>query len=483
MFHRLLCATLTCFTATLLIAKDPLHQTVDLKLGESLPLTLQDGSAATVKLVDLQESFGKVWGEVYRAEVTVEINGKRGTLLSGMYNLPKRIGGVQVDCPITKSLRNNSHINHWQLEADARLRIWSKGSPWINPDDFQYPVKQKWFASQTSFSNEPVAPRPRRQLYYHAGLDLGGSEGLTEVVAATDAIIVSHGDDVLPKHAKDTPVNKRYDVLYLLDERGWYYRYSHFHSFDPRRRLGERVKKGSRLGLIGKEGGSGGWTHLHFEIKSRQPSGKWGTEEGYAFLWQSYLQEHKPDLIAVARPSYVVFADQPIRFDASKSWSRHGAIKSFEWIHADGTKTTGPVSTITYPRPGTYFSTLKITDGKGHVDYDFVRAKVFSRRNIEKQPPRMHLTYHPTFNLKPGTEITFKGRSFYFTHGEEVWDFGDGSPKVRTKSDGNVVQRAKDGYVTVKHRYRKPGHYLVHVKRSDEDGNPAEDRLHIHIEE
>lgn len=467
----------------LMPAKPPLHKTVDLKLGETANITLTDGSLAKIRLVDLQESFGKVWGEVFRAEVTVEVNGVKKTILSGMYNLPQSIGDVQIDCPITKSLRNNSHINHWQLEKDARLRIWPKNSPWIDPGDFQYPVRQKWFASQTSFSNEPVAPRPRRQLYYHAGLDIGGSEGLTEVIAATDALVVSHGTNQLAAHAADTPVQKRYDVLYLLDARGWYYRYSHLHSIDESVRLGARVKKGQRLGRIGKEGGSGGWTHLHFEIKSLQPSGKWGTEEGYAFLWQSYLKEHQPDLIAVARPSYVAFTDQKVQFDASKSWSRSGEIRSFEWTHPDGTKSKGPMTTIQYRKPGTYFSTLKITDSQGRVDHDFARAKVFSKKNMERQPPRLHLTYHPTFNLRPGTEITFKGRAFYFTHGEEIWDFGDGSPKLRTKSDGNVNQRAKDGYVIVKHRYRKPGHYLVHVKRTDEHGNPAEDRLHLHIEE
>ena len=37
---------------------------------------------------------------------------------------------------------------------------------------------------------------------------------------------------------------------------------------------------------------------------------------------------------------------------------------------------------------------------------------------------------------------TFKGRAFYLAHGEEVWDFGDGTPKVKTKSDGNVKLRA-----------------------------------------
>lgn len=462
-------------------AKQPLHQTYDLSLGESVTVSLS-GSKTTIKLIDLKESFGTVWGEVYRAEVTVEVNGERTTLLSGMYNLPQPIGGVQIDCPITKSLRNNSHINHWQLEKDARLRVWPADSPWIGRKDFLYPVKQKWFASQTSFSNEPVAPRPRRQLYYHAGLDIGGAEGLTEVVAATDALVVSLGTEILAGHEKDTPINKRYDVVYLLDERGWHYRYSHFHSIDESVKLGERIKKGRRLGLIGKEGGSGGWTHLHFEIKSRQPSGKWGTEDGYAFLWQSYRQQYQPKLIAVARPSYVAFTDQTIHFDASKSWSRNGPIRSFEWTHSDGAKSEGPQTSVSFRQPGSYFSILKITDRVGNVDYDFVRAKIFSRKNIEQQPPRLHLAHHPTFNLKPGTEITFKARCFYFTHGEEEWDFGDGSPRVKTKSDGNVKQHAKDGYAIVKHSYRQPGHYLVHVRRRNEHGYLAEDFLHIHIE-
>ena len=133
-----------------------------------------------------------------------------------MYRLPQRVGQFsrltvqsRGDCaPVATSIIG-------QLEKDARLRVWPADSPWIKPESFGYPVKQSWFASQTSFSNEPVAPRPNRQLYYHAGLDIGGAEALTEVVAATDAVIVSHGLDVHPDHAEDTPIQPRYDVLYL----------------------------------------------------------------------------------------------------------------------------------------------------------------------------------------------------------------------------------------------------------------------------
>lgn len=126
----------------------------------------------------------------------------------------------------------------------------------------------------------------KRSIYYHSGLDIGGSEGLVEVIAATDGLVVSVGDVVFDGHKQDTPVSPRYDVVYLLDGRGWYYRYSHLKEIDKTIVPGRIVTRGDRIGLLGQEGGSGGWSHLHFEIKSRQPSGKWGRQEGYAFLWE-----------------------------------------------------------------------------------------------------------------------------------------------------------------------------------------------------
>jgi hypothetical protein len=92
-------------------------------------VALPNGERATIKLLSLRESRGEVWGEVYRAEVDVLVNGERATLVSGMYQLPVTVGGVQLDCPITGGLKANSHIDHWALEKNARLRIWPKGSP------------------------------------------------------------------------------------------------------------------------------------------------------------------------------------------------------------------------------------------------------------------------------------------------------------------------------------------------------------------
>jgi hypothetical protein len=57
-----------------------------------------------------------------------------------------------------------------------------------------------------------------------------------------------------------------------------------------------------------------------------RPSGKWGTEEGYAFLWEAYQRQYKPQLIAVARPHHLIWAGEKVTLDGSKSWSRDGQI-------------------------------------------------------------------------------------------------------------------------------------------------------------
>ena len=464
----------------------PLFETVDLNVGETTRLA---DNGASVRLIGVNETRGEVWGEIAQPEVTVEVNGETATLVAGVYRLPSVVGGVQIDCPITGGLKKNSHIDHWALEKDARLRVWpGPDAPWIRPGTFGYPVRQKWFASQTSFSNEPVAPRPNGQLYYHAGLDIGGCEELVEIVAATDALIVSVGNRILPGHepASGSPVQPRYDVLYLLDARGWYYRYSHLHSFTDGLKPGKKVQLGDSLGRLGKEGGSGGWTHLHFEIKARQPSGKWGTQDGYAFLWQGYRELFDPEIIAVARPGHVLFAGDTITHDGLRSWSKRGTLEQYAWTFSDGTGAHSGSVERTYPDPGTFIETLQVTDDTGATDYDFVRAKVFDRDADGKpiDPPRLHATFHPTLKpVRTGQAVTFKVRAFNTTHGEETWDFGDGSPYRNTKSDGNVEQRAQDGYAMIEHTYDSAGDYLVHVWRTNEHGHHAEDRLHLRVVE
>src|SRR5262245_27537976 len=172
----------------------PLFATVDIDRGEARDVTLSDDSKVAVKLIDVDETRDSLRAALRLARVKIEINGRAATLTSGNYRLPVTVGGAQVDCPATKGLyRNHDKFeDSWGLDKDARLRLWPEKSPWTKSGTFVYPAKQRWFASPTQIGNEPSyvdggdLPLPGRQIYYHSGNDIGGCEGMVDVVSTCD---------------------------------------------------------------------------------------------------------------------------------------------------------------------------------------------------------------------------------------------------------------------------------------------------------
>lgn len=454
-----------------------LHQTVDLARGEAQEIPLSNGAKVTVKLLDLEETKESICSAVWLSRVKVDVDGKEIWLTAGTYNLPVTVGAVQIDCTVTRGPYENAADDYWSLEKDARLRVWPAGSPLLEPGTFVYPVRQRWFAADTQISNEPVIVDARPgKLYYHSGLDLGGAEGLTDVVSATDGLVVCAGKEFLAGHEKGSiPGYKweRYnkDQVFVLDDRGWYHGYVHLKTIDVR--AGQKVTMGQKLGLLGKEGGSGGWAHLHYEIRRLMPNGKWGTENGYPFLREAYIRQYEPPLLAVAGPIHHQLAavGQPVQFDGSLSRSNVGDLTSLEWSGA----TPGAKTSKTYEKPGYYTETLKVVDSKNNVDYDFAFIEVIDPKAPKELPPRLHAACAPTFGLKPGDPVTFQVRTWNTQEGQETWDFGDGTPGVTTLS-GNA-------YAETVHRYEKPGRYLARVERSASSGAKGTAVLQVRVGE
>lgn len=466
---------------------EPLFTLVDLKIGEEAPVALPNGDTVRVKLLDVREKRDSLRNAVREAVAVVVVDGTEVEIPSSTYHLPQTVGKVQVDCPVTKGYEGSGV---WAMDADARLRLWPAGSPWIRPGTFEYPAKQKWFATDTQMGNVPCYVNAcdipgQADIYYHYGLDIGGCEKRTEIVAATDGTVVS----LKGKNLDGVPqiVSPRYDVLYLCDGRGWYYRYSHLAEFDPALELGGTVKMGQRIGLLGKEGGSGGWTHLHFGIWCRMPSGRWGSLDGYCFFWQAYHSKHGTQLQAVARPHRLIWAGETAELDGSRSYSAKGAghIAAYEWTFGDGSTASGAKVMRRYEKPGAYCETLRVTDKDGRSGIDFAVVHACDPGRPKDAPIAIHATYHPTFDLKPAREILFKVRSFNFdpADGEETWDFGDGTPSVTTRSDGNRESLNLNGYAVTSHCYEKPGRYLVTVSRTNKRGEQALTRLCVEVEE
>ncbi|MCK5805823.1 MAG: hypothetical protein KAI66_23530, partial [Lentisphaeria bacterium] len=70
--------------------------------------------------------------------------------------------------------------------------------------------------------------------------------------------------------------------------------------------------------------------------------------------------------------------------------------------------------------------------------------------------------------------------------GEEIWDFGDGSPSVSVQSVPNGSTPAQKhspvGYAATQHAYEKPGHYIATATRTAPNGLTATTRLSILVE-
>ncbi|MCX7670870.1 MAG: PKD domain-containing protein, partial [Anaerolineae bacterium] len=474
-------------SAILKLARRPIHSVpaaVDLKIGEQATVKLCDGRTATLKLLGVEEKRDSLRKAVRSALVKVEVNGQPLTLPCATYHLPVNAGGVQIDCPIIKAY--NEGGDHWGLDADARLRLWPAGYPWITPGTFRHPLNQRWFASHTLMANQigDGEQIKKKTVYYHWGLDFGGAEGLEPVLAATDGVAVSVAGDLLEKDKYPPLVKPRADVVYLRDNRGWFYRYSHLDSIDPAVTLGARVKMGQKIGVLGKKGASGGWAHLHFDIVAPQPSGRWGILEPYALVWEAYHNAHPLAMLqAVARPHQLAAVGETVTLDGSRSWCRNGQtnIVSYLWTFSDGKTARGAKVQRRYDKPGGYSEILKVADNAGNISYDFAVVRVLDPNQSDQSPPFIHAAYWPTFGLKAGDEITFKVRSFGVApdEGEEEWDFGDGTPPVRVRSDGNAQTHAPDGYAVTTHRYRDAGHYLVKVSRANRRGETATARLSV----
>ncbi len=472
-------------------ALEPLFRSVDLDVGESADVTLSDGRTVRVTLAALEERRCSMREAVRRAEVTVKVDGAEAKLVCAMYNLPKTVGPAQIDCPVTRGYTVGSSTgNVWSLDKDARLRLWPAGSPLIRPGSLLCPADQRWFASDTQMGNDPcyvnACDTPgQKKIYYHYGLDFGGAEGMVPVRAAVDGVIVSKGKE---KMEGDHPpqFRPRYDVVYIRDDRGWYYRNSHLFSIDPSIEVGRRVRKGDPLGVLGKEGGSGGWSHLHFDVSMPQPSGRYGIADAYALIFEAYRLEHAPVMIAVARPHLVAWAGDQVTLDGTRSWHSGGQarIRRYEWRFTDGTAAEGPVVRRAYDRPGHYSEVLTITDDEGRTDVDFAVVQVFDKGKPLPVPPAIHVACWPTMGVRVGDEVTFKVRTFGVRpdEGREEWDFGDGSGGVTTRSDGNARMLAKDGYAVVTHGYARPGRYIVTASRTDDRGQTATGRIWLRVE-
>ncbi len=467
----------------------PARVLIELNIGQTRELSLTNGESVRLTLLGIDETRDDVRNIIHEVKLRVKVDGEEVVLICGNYNLPVTVGKVKIDCPVAKNYLSNSMRDHWKIKKDARFRLWPKDSPYLEEGTFAYPIKQRWMANFTHSGNEPSLTGwgvrfDWEKVYYHEGHDIGGADGLDEIVSATDGRVISIRNQTL-EGFEDIPLGGREDRLIIVDDRNWLYLYSHLDSTYLSIKPGDIVNKGQALGLVGKKGGSGGIVHLHFGIFCKdQLSDEWLVEDAYPYLWEAYKSEYEPGLKAIARPLQVLLVGQTARLDGSKSMGIDHPIVSYEWFFGDGSTASGVVQDKMYEEPGTYSEVLKVTDSKGNVDYDFATVFVYDREHPEESNIGfVHAAYHPTLDLKAGDDITFLVRTFHSEAVKTIWDFGDGTAFEETTTRGITKKNHSSGvYEKIIHAYSKPGHYVVTVKSARESGLNSVNHLHVLID-
>jgi hypothetical protein len=211
-------------------------------------------------------------------------------------------------------------------------------------------------------------------------------------------------------------------------------------------------------------------------------SGKYAIEEAFPYLWEAYVREHQPPVIAVARPHHFVMTGREVILDGSKSRSMAGDIVSYEWIFTDGSVARGAVLKRIYDQPGEYSEILKVKDSGGNTAYDFAIVQVRSAEDPSKTIPVMQAAYHPSLDIRAGQPVTFLVRTFNTRTGNESWDFGDGSPVMTTRSETPVrPYHITSKFAEIVHTFAAPGDYIVRVERADENGWKAMNHLYVSV--
>ena len=147
------------------VPRQPLFRIVDLDRGESQLVELADGTRAH-QAARRGGGAGQACARPSARPVSQSRSTARSTtLISANYRLPITVGGVQIDCPVTRGYYKNCDPfeDSWGLDKDARLRLWPEGSPWAAPGTFVYPDQAALVRRRDADGQRALVRRRRRR--------------------------------------------------------------------------------------------------------------------------------------------------------------------------------------------------------------------------------------------------------------------------------------------------------------------------------
>jgi hypothetical protein len=436
------------------------QQIVGLDIGETFTFKLKNGTERKIRLVSVEEHRDSVVKLMRRADVRVEIDGQPLELTCMPYVMPTSTSGLRILVDTTSGWGN--------ISKKAQLSIWDIHDPIVDAKAFSYPLRNyRLFSHGTQCYNEPVYlgagdDDPDGQRFYHDyGFDQAGFEGREEIFSAVEGTIV-----------KFWPSREDLCSVVIEDTNGSCWEHGHLKSIVPELALNTRVQRGQKIGLLGRTGPSGNFSHLHlgaFRNREDVDADRRNTRLNlYPWLVSVYQETHPAELLAVARPHQLVVTGERVRFDGSHSLMG-GARKivEYRWVFTDGHTVRQAQTEKTFDQPGAYVVALWIKDDLGQEDVDFCQVKVFAEGHPEKAMPHLFMTCHPTREIKAEQPVLFR-----------FWPQGEGCGPITVEFDDGTRMGDYQPYSELRHAFRTPGIHIV-TARCEANGKPITQMLKV----
>ena len=317
---------------------------VSLNRGESYRFELADGTSRVVRVDQVQETRDTVLDLVRSAGVRVQIDGRPVDLDCAPYVMPTELDGLRIQADITSGMLPG-------LPKQVQLSLWDAHDPIVNTDAFGFPLRDyRLFSHDLQAYNEVVwlglhDGDPRGVTERHSyGIDLAGFEGGETVLAATDGVVRELWRDTKDPYAA------------LIESNGGIWEYGHMQSILPEIREGVAVRRGQPIGILGKRGGSGNFSHLHLGLypSPAHRAANIRTQRVNFFPWivTVYRAAHAQSLFAFAGAHQVLRVGETCSFDASRSLAFDSKIVSSSWRFHDGQTVDRPQADKTYEPAG-----------------------------------------------------------------------------------------------------------------------------------
>jgi murein DD-endopeptidase MepM/ murein hydrolase activator NlpD len=436
------------------------QQIISLNVNETFAFKLKNGAARVIRLVSVQENRDSVISLMRRAEVRLEVDGRPLDLACEPYTMPTEAAGLRVLVDSTAGWKN--------VPKQVQLSLWDASDPMVDTQRFVFPLRNYLlFSHGTQAYDEPVHlgagdDDPTGQRFYHDyGFDMAGFEGGEEAVSATEGKIVMFW-----------PSREDLCSVVVQDDNGFLWEYAHLNSVAPEIALNTHVIQGQKIGILGKTGPSGNFSHLHlgsYLSRNDVDTGNMNRRLNlYPWLVAAYHARHPKGLFAVARPHHTVLTGEKVVLDGAHSLAWGGSrIVKWRWILPDGRTAKQARAETQFDQPGAYLATLWVKDDRGKEDVDFCQIKVFSRGNPEKGMPHIFISYTPTEDIRPGQPVRFRGW-FQGKGGSGLTvDFGDGTRLADYQE-----------YAEVQHTFKTPGIYIV-TAQGEAGGRPITQKVKV----